>query len=145
MAFRMKENAVFGALRTTHHTGNAVVKAPARDPSDFCMAHSAESVLFMPEKAKRASTPKRFLHMGSFAFLEVGFIGRVVGVRVTFDFNVSLDGCATGVPQPNLDGLPLVITRFTEEAPVTTTTRRTVLLFAPACVLVRMSSSCPSP
>ena len=51
----MKENAVFGALRTTHHTGNAVVKAPARDPSDFCMAHSAESVLFMPEKAKRAN------------------------------------------------------------------------------------------
>ena len=72
MAFRMKENAVFGALRTTHHAGNAVVKAPARDPSDFRIAHSAESALFMPEKAKRASTPKRFLHMGSFAFLEVG-------------------------------------------------------------------------
>ena len=47
-----------------------MVKAPARDPSDFCIAHSAEPVLFMPEKAKRASTPKRFLHMGSFAFLE---------------------------------------------------------------------------
>jgi hypothetical protein len=145
MAYRMKENAVFGALRTTRHAGNAVVKAPARDPSDFCRAHSTESALFMPEKAKRASTPKRFLHMGSFASLEVGFIGRVVGVRVTFDSKVSLDGCATGVPQPNLDGLPLVITRFTEEAPVTTTTRRKVLLFAPACVLVRMSSSCPSP
>jgi hypothetical protein len=78
------------------------------------MAHSAEPALFMPEKAKRASTPKRFLHMDSFAFLEVGFIGRVVGVRVTFDFNVSPDGCATGMPKPNLDGLPLVIPRFTE-------------------------------
>ena len=122
-----------------------MVKAPARDPSDFCIAHSAEPALFMPEKAKRASTPKRFLHMGSFAFLEVGFIGRVVGVRVTFDFDVSPDGCATGMAQPNLDGLPLVITRFTEEAPVTTTTRRKVLLFAPAGVLVRVSSSCPSP
>src|SRR5260370_37261089 len=76
-----------------------MVKAPARVPSDFCIAHSAEPVLFMPEKAKRASTPKRFLHMDSFAFLEVDFIGRVVGVRVTFDFKVSLDGCATGVPQ----------------------------------------------
>ena len=122
-----------------------MVKAPARDPSDFCIAHSAEPALFMPEKAKRASTPKRFLHMGSFAFLEVGFIGRVVGVRVTFDFNVSLDGGATGVAQPNLTGLPLVITRFTEEGPVMTTMQRKVLLLAPARVLVRVSSSSPSP
>ena len=122
-----------------------MVQAPARDPSDFGIAHSAEPVLFLPEKAKRTSTPKRFLHMGSFALFEVGFIGRVVGVRVTFDFDVSLDGCATGVAQPNLAWLPLVITRFTEEGPVTTTMRRKVLLFAPARVLVRMSSSCPSP
>src|SRR6266478_5445699 len=122
-----------------------MVKAPARDPSDFCIARSAEATLFIPEKAKRTSAPKRFLHMGFFAFFEVGLIGRVVGVRVSFDFNVSLDGGATGVPQPNLNGLALVITRFTEEGPVTTTTRRKVLLFAPACVLVRVSSSCPLP
>jgi hypothetical protein len=121
------------------------VNAPARDPSDFCIAHSAEPALFIPEKAKRASTPKRFLHTGSFALLEVSFVGRVVGVRVTFDFNVSRDGCATGVAQPNLAWLALVITRFTEEGPVTTTMRHKVLLFAPAGVLVRVSSSCPSP
>jgi hypothetical protein len=145
MALWMKENAVLGALRTTHHTGNAIVKAPARDPSDLCIAHSAEPALFMPEKTKRTSTPKRFLHMGSFALFEVGLKGRVVGVRVSFDFNVSLDGGATGVAQPDLAWLPLVITRFTEEGPVTTTMRRKVLLFAPACVLVRVSSSCPSP
>src|ERR1700674_2450840 len=60
MALWMKYNSVLGALRTTHHTANAVVQAPARDPSDFCIAHSAEPALFMPEKAKRASTPKRF-------------------------------------------------------------------------------------
>jgi hypothetical protein len=83
--------------------------------------------------------------MGFFAFFEVSLKGRVVGVRVSFDFNVSLDGCATGVPQPNLNGLALVITLFTEEGPVATTTRRKVLLFAPACVLVRVSSSCPLP
>ncbi len=122
-----------------------MVKAPARDPSDFCIAHSAEPALFMPEKAKRASTPKHILHMSFFAFFEVGLKGRVVGVRVSFDFNVSLDGRATGRPQPNLNKLALVITRFTEEGPVTTTSRRKVFLFAPACVLVRVSSSCPLP
>ena len=122
-----------------------MVKAPARDPSDFGIARRAEATLFIPEKAKYTSAPKRFLHMGCFAFFKVSLIGRVVGVRVSFDFNVSLDGSATGGPQPNLNGLALVITRFTEEAPVTTTTRRKVLLFAPACVLVRVSSSCPLP
>ena len=122
-----------------------MVKVPARDPSDLCITHSAEPALFMPEKTKRTSTPKRFLHMVAFALFEVGFIGRVVGVRVTFDFNMSLDGCATGVEQPNLTGLPLVITRFTEEGPVLTTMQRKVLLLAPARVLVRVSSSCPSP
>jgi hypothetical protein len=122
-----------------------MVQAPTRDPSDFGIAHSADPALFMPEKAKRTSTPKRVLHMESFTLFEVDFIGGVVGVRVTFDFNVSLDGDAPGVAQPNLTRLPLVIAGFTEEGPVTTTMRRTVLLFAPACGFVRVSSSCPSP
>ena len=113
-----------------------MVQAPTRDASDFCIAHSADPALFMPEKAQRTSAPKRFLHMGSFALFEVDFIGGVVGVRVTFDFNVSLDGDATGVVQPNLAWLPIVIARFTEEGPVTTTTQRKVLLFAPAGGLV---------
>ena len=121
------------------------MKTPTRDPGDARLAYGAEAGLYIPEKAKRTSTPERVLHMGSFALFEVGFIGRVVGVRVTFDFNVSLDGCAMGVLQPNLDWLPPVITHFTEEAPVTTTTRRKVLLFAPSCVLIRVSSSYPSP
>ena len=73
-----------------------MVQAPARDPSDFGIAHSADPASFMREKAKRTSTRKRFLQMGSFALFELGFTGRVVGVHVTFDFNVSLDGCATG-------------------------------------------------
>ena len=30
-----------------------MVKPPAREPSDFGIAHSAEPALFMPEKAKR--------------------------------------------------------------------------------------------
>ena len=121
------------------------MKAPTRDPSDFCIAHSAEPALFIPEKTKRTSTPKGVLHMGCFALLEVSFISRVVGVRVTFDFNVSFDGCAAGAAQPNLAWLSLVIPRFTEEGPAMTTMRRKILLLAPARVLVRVSSSCPSP
>jgi hypothetical protein len=35
------------------------MKAPARDPVDFCIAQGAESTLFMPEIAKSAGTPKR--------------------------------------------------------------------------------------
>ena len=76
--------------------GDAVMQAPARDPSDFCIAHSAEPALFMPEKAKRASTPKRVLHVVCFAFLEVGLMSRVVRVGLAFDFYVSFNGCAHG-------------------------------------------------
>ncbi len=59
-----------------------MVQAPTREPSDFGIAHRADPALFMPEKAKRASTPKRFLHMDSFALFEVDFIGGVVGASV---------------------------------------------------------------
>ena len=63
----------------TQGTGDAVVQAPPRDPSDSCIAHSAEPALFVPEKTKGTSTPKRILHMGFFASFEVCFIGRVAG------------------------------------------------------------------
>ena len=121
------------------------MKPPGRDPSDSFLAENAEAALFKPEKAKYTRTPKRISHMSCFALLEVGCIDGIVGVRVTFDFNVSLDGCATGMPQPERAWLSMVITRFTEEGPVTTTALRKVLLFAPAGVLIRVSSSCPSP
>ena len=122
-----------------------MVKPPTRDPGDSLVAENAEAALFKPEKAKYTRTPKRISHMSCFALLEVGCIDGIVGVRVTFDFNVSLDGCATGMPQPERAWLSMVITRFTEEGPVTTTALRKVLLFAPAGVLIRVSSSCPSP
>ena len=122
-----------------------MVKPPTRDPGDSLVAENAEAALFKPEKAKYTRTPERISHMSSFALLEVGFIDGIVGVRVTFDFNVSLDGGAIGMPQPERTWLSMVITRFTEEGPVTTTALRKVLLFAPAGVLVRVSSSCPSP
>ena len=99
-----------------------MVKAPARDPSDFGSAHRAKSALFMPEEAKGTSPLKRVQHVICFAFLEVGFIGRIVGVGFAFDFNVSFNGRAHGAVQPNLTGLPLVVAGFTEEGPVTTLT-----------------------
>jgi len=39
------------------------MKAPARDPSDFDIANSAEAALFHPEKAKSLGTPERAQHM----------------------------------------------------------------------------------
>jgi hypothetical protein len=70
--------------------------APARDPGDLGVAHGAEPALKLPEKAKSPRTPKRFRHMISFAFFEVGFIDGVVRVGFAFDLNVSLNGRVTG-------------------------------------------------
>ena len=50
----------------------------------------------LPEKAKSPRTPKRFRHMSTFAFLEVGFTSKIVRVGFAFDLNVSLNGSATG-------------------------------------------------
>ena len=132
MALRMKENTVFGTARTTQYPGDAVMQAPAGDPSDFGVAHRAESVLFMPEIAKCASTPERIQHMGPFAIFEVGFIHWVVRVGFAFNLDVSFDGSALGVVQPDLTWPSFVIADFTEEGPVTVPTPRKVFRFEPA-------------
>jgi len=121
------------------------MKAPACEPGDFCMALGAESTLFIPEIAKRADTPKRFQHVSPFAFFEVGFIGWIVRVRFAFDLDVSFDGSALGVVQPDFSQPSFVIAGFTEEEPVTIPTPVKVFRFEPARAFVRVPSSCPLP
>ena len=121
------------------------MKAPACDPSDFYVALGAESTLFIPEIAKSAGTPKRFQHVSPFAFFEVGFIGWIVRVRFAFNLDVSFDGSALGVVQPDFSRPSFVITGFTEERPVTITAPVKVFRLEPARAFVRVSSSCPSP
>jgi hypothetical protein len=145
VAFRMKQNAVLGTLQTTFHERDAVVNAPARDPGDLGIANSAEAVLFHPEKAKSFSAPERVQHVKTFPIFEIGFKHRVVGVGFAFDFNVSFNGCATGVVQPSLAWLPLVIIAFPEETPVTPPITPIVFLFEPGRGLFRVPSPCPPP
>ena len=121
------------------------MKAPACDPGDFCIAQRAESTLFIPEIAKSAGTPKRVQHVSPFAFFEVGFIGRIVRVRFALDLDVSFDGSALGVVQPDFIWPSLVIAGFTEEGPITVPTPFKVFRFDPARGLVRVPSSCPLP
>ena len=71
------------------------MEAPSGDSGDLGMAHRAEAALFVPEKAKNAGAPKRVLHMIRFAFLEVSFIGRIVGVCFASNLDMSLDGDTT--------------------------------------------------
>jgi hypothetical protein len=66
------------------------------------------------------STPERFQHVVSFAFLEVGLTRRIVRVGFASDFYVSFNGYATREQQPHFNWLPLLLTCFPEEEPVTT-------------------------
>jgi hypothetical protein len=118
MALGMKQNAVRGTSGTAHHTGDTVMQAPARDPGDFGIALRAKSTLLMPEMAKSVGTPKRFQHVSPFAFFEVGFIGWIVRVSFAFYLDVSFDGSALGVVQPNFIWPSLVIAGFIEEGPI---------------------------
>src|SRR5207302_3343721 len=102
----MNQDAVIYTRGTTHHKGDAIMETPTRDSGDVGVAYGAEPTLVMPEKAKCSSTPKRFRHMIPFAFLEVGFIGRVVRVGFALDLNMSLNGRATSEEQSHLCGMP---------------------------------------
>ena len=108
------------------------MKAPAGDPGDFGMALRAESTLFMPEIAKSAGTPKRIQHVSPFAFFEVGFIGWIVRVSFAFNLDVSFDGGALGVVQPDFIWPSFVIAGFTEEGPVPSPTPVKVFRLEPA-------------
>ena len=121
------------------------MKAPSRDPSDFDIAHSAETTLFHPEKAKSSGTPERVQHVRTFPIFEVGFIFWVVRVGFALYFNVSFDGCVTGVVQPSFARLSLAITSFPEEAPVASAIALIVFLFEPSRGLFRVPSPCPAP
>jgi len=108
------------------------MKAPARDPGDLRIALRAESTLFKPEIAKSAGTPKRFQHVSPFTFFEVGFIGWIVRVSFAFNLDVSFDGSALGVVQPDFSRPSFVIARFTEEGPVAIPAQVKVFRFEPA-------------
>src|SRR5438034_1789208 len=92
----MDQNAVIYPRGATQHSGDAVVKTPSRDPGDPEIAYGAEPTLVLPEKAKCSSTPERSRHVIPFAFLEVGFIGRIIWVGFALDLNVPLNGLAPG-------------------------------------------------
>ena len=121
------------------------MKAPACDPGDFCIAQRADSTLLIPEIAKSAGTPKRFQHVSPFAFFEVGFIGWIVRVSFAFNLDVSFDGSALGVVQPDFSRPSFVIAGFTEEGPIAVLTPFKVFWFEPARGLVRVPSPCPLP
>ena len=119
------------------------MKAPACDPGDFCMALGAESV--HTRASEECEYRETFQHVSPFAFFEVGFIGWIVRVSFAFNLDVSFDGSARGVVQPDFIWPSFVIAGFTEEGPVTIPAPVKVFRFEPARAFVRVPSSCPLP
>ena len=145
MALWMKQNAVIGTRGTTLYSGAAVMKTPTCEPGDPQIADGTEAALYIPEKAKRSSTPKRIRHVISFAFLEVGFIGRIVRVCFAFDLNMPSNGRATRQPQPLGFWAALAVARFPEKAPVVKSLPPKILLLEPALGFFWMPSPGPLP
>ena len=145
MALGMKQNAVLSAAPTTLHAREAMVKAPTGEAGDFGVTHRAETMLFIPEKTKCTLTPKSFQHVICFALFEVRFTGRIVGIRVASDLDMSAYRSVIGQSQPHFVRLPLVIAQFSDEAPVSISVLLKVFLFDPAQRLVSVPSPGPSP
>ena len=121
------------------------MKAPARDPSDFDIANSAEAALFHPEKAKSFGTPEHVQHTRTFPIFEIGFVRGIIRVGFALHFNVSFNGCALGAVQPHLARLSPVIVAFPEETSVVSPIALIVFLSEPSRGLFRMPSPCPLP
>jgi hypothetical protein len=96
VALWMEQDSVICTRRTTQGTGDAMVKAPTRDPGDLGVAYGTGPALELPEKAKSPRSPKRFRHTICFAFFEVGFIDGIVRISGALDLDVPVNGRATG-------------------------------------------------
>src|SRR5258708_7652925 len=121
------------------------MNAPSRDPSDLGVAQGAEPALKLPEKAKSPRTPKRFRHMVSFAFFEVGFMGRIVGISGALDLDVPFNGRATGEQQSHFARFAFVVTRLPKEGPVVPSVLLKVFLSEPVGRFFRVPSPGPLP
>jgi hypothetical protein len=85
------------------------MKAPSGETGDSGLTHRAETVLFVPEKAKKTGASKRIPHMIRFTLFEIGFIGRIVGVRVASNLDMSTYGSVAGRQEPYLEWSSVVI------------------------------------
>ena len=83
--------------------------------------------------------------MIAFAFLEVGFIGWIVRVGFAFDFNVSLNGRATGEQQAHFVWYAFFVARLSEESPVVMSLLLKIFLLEPDARLSLVPSSHPLP
>ena len=146
MAPWMKQNAVLGTGRTTLYERDEMVKSPTRGTGDFGIAHRAEAVLFHPEKAQNTTAPKRIQHMSLLALFEVGLTGRVIGVRVASNLDMSFDGSPTSEQKPIFMRLSLaVVIPVADKGPTSALILFKVFRFDPAQGLVWMPPSCPFP
>ena len=121
------------------------MNAPSCDPGDLGVAHGAGPALELPEKTKSPRPPKRFRHMISFAFFEVGFMSRIVRISGAPDLNVPLNGRATGEQQSHFVRFALVVTRLPKEGPVVPSVLLKVFLSEPAGRFFRVPSPGPLP
>ena len=106
------------------------MKTPAGDPGDFVL-HSVQSPRCSYQRKRRVRIPRNVRHE-PLAVFEVGFIGWIVRVRFAFNLDVSFDGSALGVVQPDFSRPSFVIASFIEEGPHTIPTPLKVFQFDPA-------------
>ena len=121
------------------------MKAPSGETGDSGITHRAETALFIPKKAKKTRAPKRVLHMIRFTLFEIGFIGRIVGVRVASDLDMSTYGSVAGRQEPYFEWPPVVIVHFSGEDPIPSPAWFKIFLLDPALVLLGMPSPGPPP
>jgi len=113
---------------------------PACDFRDFLLTHWAESVLLFPEMEQPAFSFEGVCYVNVETFFIIDFPCWIIGVRLCFDFGVSLDWHVCGLCE--VDFLAVF---FSVEDPIVSSTGLEVFLRDPLVGLLWMSSSHPLP
>src|SRR5438128_1697357 len=117
---------------------------PSREFGDFLVADGTEAVLFFPEGEEFPFPLEVGCHVNVEPFFKILFPLGIVGVGLTLNFPVPLDGDAACTEKGNFSGAFLVDTQ-SEEHPIAVVSGSEVFFLDPFLPLVGVSSFRPSP
>ena len=104
---------------------------PPGEFGDFLVTDWTNTVLLLPQVKQLSPTLKVFCHFQAETFFKVDFPGRVIGVRIPFDFDVPFNGHTGDVEQLDLAGFSVFVFDLAAEYPLAMTNGMKVFLFYP--------------
>lgn len=145
VAIGMNQHAVVPPVCPPQRFIHDVVVVPTGHFRDQLGTDWADAALLFPEVDQGALSSQGLVHLYAEAFFKVDFPCGIVRVAVSFDFDMSGDGCRRGQAEPIVDRVALFVFCLSEEAPMIVAHLSEVTVGDPPRVLLRVPPPCPAP